>query len=280
LNDKTFMIRSDMEGLSGVVNYQQVDPKGCDYAMGLEMLRADLTACVEGLLAGGAARVAIYDEHFDGRNIHPSWLPANVSVICGKPPYRADWPGGIERACAGMIMLGFHAKAHTPNALLAHSYEHDICDLVLNGRSVGEIGIEAAVAGDWGVPLLMLTGDSQGVAEAQSLIPGLAGVSVKQSLGDTAAEVYALSHSTRLIREAAQRVARGEVQAEPFHVPGPVRLDVHLRDGDYLRAVRDLFARQMAQPGVLRVEAPTVTAAWADYWQLKLQAQRHVASRH
>lgn len=272
---KKFMIRSDMEGLSGVVHGQQVDPQGCDYAFGLQMLQADLGACLEGLLAGGADEVVIYDEHFDGRNIHPAWLPPNVSVICGKPPYRADWAGGLDASFAGMIMVGFHAKAGTPDALLAHTYEPDIADLVLNGRSVGEIGMETAVAGDWNVPLLMLTADSDGVAEARATAAGVLGVSVKQSLGALAGAIYPLPHSTALIRQAAERVARGLVQVAPLRLAAPVQLDVHLRDTAYTQAVRELFPRQMQGPRVLRLQGPTATAVWADYWQMKLQAQQH-----
>ena len=80
-----------------------------------------------------------------------------------------------------LILLGFHSKRNT-GELLHHSYEPDIKDLILNGVSVGEIGIEAAIAGDYGVPLVMITADSAGVAEAETLIPGVVGVSVKQSL--------------------------------------------------------------------------------------------------
>ncbi len=271
---KQFMIRSDMEGLSGVVHDQQVDPRGCDYAYGLEMLKADLQACLAGLFAGGADEVLIYDEHFDGRNIHPAWLPQAVRVICGKPPYRADWAGGLDAKCAGMIMLGFHARAGEPDALLAHTYEPDIAKLVLNGQEVGEIGIETAIAGDMGVPLLMLTGDSAGVAEAEHLVAGVVGVRVKQSLGARAAEVLPLTQSTGAIRAAAERVARAPRLAQPWRIRAPVTLDVHLHDNAYLRAVRELRSGQMVHPHVLRLQDSSTLDVWADYWQLKLQAQR------
>lgn len=275
---KTFMLRSDMEGISGVVHGQQVDPRGCDYAFGLQMFKADLLACLEGLLDGGADQVVIYDEHFDGRNVDPSWLSPSVRVICGKPPYRADWAGGLDRDCAGMIMLGFHSKQGTSDALLAHTYEPDIKDLILNGQSVGEIGMEAAIAGDWDVPLLMLTADSQGVAEVDAMNLGTLGVCVKQSLGSHAAEVYALSHSTQLIREAAKRAASGQVEAQPFCVGKEVNLEIHLHDNAYCKAVQQLYPKRMKADTVVQLEGSSATAVWADYWQVKLRAQQRVES--
>jgi D-amino peptidase len=263
-----------MEGVSGVVHGQQVDPNGCDYAFGLAMFKADLLACIEGLLEGGADHVVIYDEHYYGRNIDPAWLPKGVSVICGKPPYRADWAGGLDRNCAGVIMLGFHAKEGTPDALLAHTYEPDIKGLILNGQSVGEIGMEAAIAGDWNVPLLMLTADSEGVAECNAMGLGTLGVSVKQSMGTNAAEVYALSHSTQLIREAAIKAASGKVDARPFCVGKQVELEVHLYDNAYSQAVQELVPNDMKSETIVHLKGSSATAVWADYWQIKLRAQQ------
>ena len=218
--------------------------------------------------------MVIYDEHYYGRNVDPSWLPKGVSVICGKPPYRANWAGGLDRDCAGMIMLGFHSKEGTSNALLAHTYEPDIKDLILNGKSVGEIGMEAAIAGDWDVPLLMLTADSEGIAECDAMGLGTLGVSVKQSMGTNAAEVYALDHSTQLIREAAIKAASGKVDARPFCVGKQVELEVHLYDNIYCQAVRELEGERMLSGNILRLEGCSATAVWADYWQIKLRAQQ------
>ena len=204
---KRWMIRCDIEGVSGVVSYDQAEPGKPEYEFGLRMFQADLLACIEGLLAGGADEIVIYDEHYYGRNINPAWLPEGVSFIAGKPPYRADWAGGLDKTFAGVVLVGFHSKFGTPGGLLHHSYELDIRDLRLNGTSVGEIGMEAAIGGDYGVPLVLMTGDSAGCREAEALVPGVRTVAVKESLGETGGRCLPLSVSASRIRAAAKAVA-------------------------------------------------------------------------
>ena len=149
------MIRSDIEGVTGVTTYEQAEKS----SFGRDMLMNDLNACIEGLLSRGPQEIVIYDEHTDGRNIDLSRVNPRVKVICGKPAYRPDW-GGIDSSYDALLMVGFHAKSGVPGALLPHSYSRKNLDIRLNGLSVGEIGMEAAVAGDFGVPLVMVTGDS------------------------------------------------------------------------------------------------------------------------
>ncbi len=143
-----FMIRCDIEGVTGVVSYEQAEPCKSEYVFGQKMFMSDLIACIKGLLSGEADEIVVYDEHYYGRNIDLSAIPENVKTICGKPPYHPDWAGGLDETFTGVILLGFHSKFGTPGGLLPHSYELDIKDITINGLSVGEIGIEAAIAGD------------------------------------------------------------------------------------------------------------------------------------
>jgi hypothetical protein len=160
----------------------------------------------------------IYDEHYWGRNIDVARLPQGTQAICGKPPYRSDWAGGLDPSFAGMILLGLHSKDGTPGGLLPHTYEHDIADLVLNGVSIGEIGMEAAIAGDFGVPVVMITGDSAGVAEAASLLPGIQTVTTKESLGETGAVCLPLAEVTQEIQQTAAQVAAHPPQVKPYSI--------------------------------------------------------------
>ncbi len=270
---KKVMIRCDIEGVSGVVSYDQAEPGKSEYEFGLRMFQSDLCACVDGLLAGGADDVVIYDEHYYGRNIDPTWLPKKVSVIMGKPPYRADWAGGLDESFAGLILLGFHSKFGTPGGLLHHSYELDIRDLRLNGVSVGEIGMETAIAGDYRVPLLLVTGDSAGCAEAEALVPGVRTVAVKESLGETGGRCLPLAVTAPMIREAASSVTESAAAAGPWQLHGGVTLEISLNPGPYADAVRRLYADDLNSSGALVLEGGSATAVWADYWQRKLEAQ-------
>jgi len=269
-----FMVRCDIEGVSGVVSYDQAEPGKPEFEFGLRMFKSDLCACIEGLLAGGADEIIIYDEHYYGRNIDPEWLPERVSFIAGKPPYRADWAGGLDADFAGLILVGFHSKYGTPGGLLHHSYELDIRDLRLNGTSVGEIGMEAAIAGDFGVPLLMMTGDSAGCREAEATLPGVKTVAVKHSLGETGGRCHPASVTAGWIREVAEAVAAAPPAAKPWNCGPSVTLEVSFNPGSYADTARRLYANDLSAAGDLVLRGGTTTAVWADYWQRKLHAQK------
>jgi len=273
MKKKKYMIRCDIEGVTGVVSYKQAEPGQSEYAFGQRMFMSDLRACYEGLLDGGADEVVIYDEHYYGRNIDLDVLPARVSAICGKPPYRADWPGGLDESYDGMILLGFHSKFGTPHGLLHHSYELDIRNLLLNGVSVGEIGMEAAIAGDCQVPVLMVAGDSAGTAEAEKLLGPIGTVVVKETLGETGGWCYPAGQTAQWIRAAAQGIVRHPPQTRPYRVSGPVTLEIEFNDGAYLNALRQEYRSLMINDRTLMIHAATATAAWADYWQKKLHVQ-------
>lgn len=267
------MVRCDIEGVTGIVSFDQAEPGRSEYAFGQAMFMEDLLALLDGLRAGGAEQVLIYDEHYYGRNIVLGELPGFACAICGKPPYRTSWSGGLDATFDGVILLGFHAMAEAADALLPHTYELDIRKLSLNGTTVGEIGMEAYVAGDHEVPVVMVTGDSAGVREAQRLLPGVTGVVVKDAISETGALCYPPSVTLEKIRSAAESVAADPPDVAPCVVAAPVTLDVELRPGDYLTATRKLFARDMRGHSVLHFEGGTATDVWAAYWNARLRAQ-------
>jgi len=270
---KKYMVRCDIEGVTGVVSFEQAEPGKPEYAFGQRMFMSDLMALLQGLSAGGADEIVVYDEHYYGRNSDLDDLPANTSVICGKPPYRADWAGGLDESFAGVILLGFHSKAGTPGGLLHHTYELDTRDLRLNGASIGETGVEAAVAGDYGVPVVMITADSAGVAEAEALLPGIVGVTVKESLGETGGQCYSVAVTAERISSAAQRVVEEPPSVQPYSVGDTATLEVELDDGPYLEAVRSHLSADMSDERTLVISERTATAAWAAYWEKKLFCQ-------
>jgi D-amino peptidase len=273
MSNPKFMVRCDVEGVSGVVSYRQAEPGTPESVFGLRMFQSDLLACVEGLLAGGAGEIVIYDEHYYGRNIDPEWLPENVSFIAGKPPYRNEWAGGLDGTFTGLVLLGFHSKFGTRGGLLPHSYELDIRDLRLNGVSVGEIGMETAIAGELGVPLVLMTGDSAGCREAEALVPGVATVAVKEALGETGGLCQPLTVTRGWIREAARVVASHSPATQPWRCGSPVTLEVSFNSGPYAEALRGLYAADLNAAGDLVLRGNTAVAVWADYWHRKLKAQ-------
>lgn len=278
MTPRKFHIRTDMEGVSGVVNLNQVTPWTDEYHTTCQWYMAELLALVEGLLEGGATEVSIYDEHWFGRNVDVARLPAGVRVLSGKPPYRADWAGGLDGTHTGMILHGLHSMAGT-GQVLCHTYEPDFAAIRLNGKQVGEIGVEAAIAGDCGVPLVLICADDAGVAEAQELASGVAGVVTKISQSATGAECRALVDVVRELRQTARQVATTPPAVTPFVVKGPVTMECDFVAGPYLDILREREAKSFVGRETLRLTAPTVTAAWANYWQMKLAVQAEQAHR-
>ncbi|WP_127580349.1 M55 family metallopeptidase [Paenibacillus koleovorans] len=264
-----WMVRVDMEGVTGVVNMQQVTPGGEYYEFGKSMMMHDLIAVLEGLLQEENDEVWLYDIHFYGTNVDLNRLDPRVTAICGKPHYSPENRTFVDPSFDGVILLGLHAKADTPGALLNHNYEHDIIKMSVNGLVVGEIGLEALLAGEAGVPLVMVTADSEGVKETEQLLPGTIAVSVKESLGETAAACYPPSRTESLLRSAAAKCASVSRELKPFVIEGPIELDMRFKAGALLDKVRGQLPNAFVAPDRLLLHGNNVAAAWELYLKAK-----------
>ena len=254
------MIRSDIEGVTGVTTYQQAE--GTEF--GRVMLMNDLKACVDGILSAGNHEIVVYDEHTDGRNVDLSQLPDSVSVIMGKPLYRPDW-GGIDGSFDAMIMVGFHARSGVAGSLLPHSYSRKNLEIRINGTVVGEIGMEAAVAGDFGVPLWLVTGDSAGMREAEETIKGVKTVSVKKAMGEFEALCYTPQKTAKMIYDAAQSIIGNPPKVEPFKFDGPIEMQIELAESDYTEKLKNLYPNLFISDLTISIKDQTVTAVWSKY---------------
>ena len=273
---KKYMVRCDMEGVTGVVSYAQVEPGKPEYLEARENFMQEILALVEGLQEAGADEIAIYDEHWFGRNLELHRLPKGVTGICGKPPYREDWAGGLDESYAGLIIHGLHSKANSGH-LLHHTYEPDFANIEINNVPVGEIGVEAAIAGDCNVPVLLVVADSAGVDEGRQLLPDVATVATKQSESEDGAVCLPLCQTTKMIKRAAGNIVKNPPAVAPLKFSGPVEMIMDFREGPYLEALRRRAAADMTSGNRLTFQGASVTSLWARYWALKLQCQKDVA---
>lgn len=264
------MIRCDVEGVTGVVHPTQADPASPGFAYGLEMLHEDVNAVVTGLLSTGDHEIWIYDMHYFGRNLDMRRLDPHVRVVCGKPFYRPGDVGGLTSDFNGQILVGLHSRAGT-NELLSHSYEHQIQNMLLNGVPVGEIGMEAALAGELGVPTILVSGDSAGCAEAAALVSGIVSVPVKDSLGLYHGVCYPVSRTGEWLRVGAQRAVAKLEKIRPYAVSTPVSLVMHLENGTFADQVRARLPSCVLPDGRLEIKAASVAAAWLQYLQARPQ---------
>ena len=270
-NKKKYIIHCDLEGISGIVNYDQVNPGNPLYVHGQKLFTAELNSLVEGLHEGGAEEIYTYDHHYFGINIDISKIPSYVRLICGKPLYKDNWTGEKGSPFSGAILLGLHSKACTSGGLLAHSYEHDIKDIRINGFSVGEIGMEAAIAGDFDVPILLITGDSKGVEEAKSIIRNIESVVVKDSLGSGSAVCFPLKYTTAQIRSAAKKIVIEPPEVNLFKFNGPVTLEVELYHTQFLKNMRKNFRKNFEdKDDIITIRKGSVIESWSEYLRKKL----------
>lgn len=260
-----WMIRVDMEGLTGVVDMEQVVPGASEYEYGKRMLMHDLQAVLDGLLLQREDEVWLYDIHFHGRNVDLDGLDPRVKAICGKPNYSSGNGAFVNGGFNGMILLGLHAKSETRGALLNHNYEHDIRSIHVNGLCVGEIGLEALMAGEAGVPVVLVTADSEGCRETEELLSGTLTVSVKESLGEASALCYPPAVTGPRLTKAAIACAQTAPSLKPFVIPGPIEIDMRFKSGPLLDKLRARLSGSLVEEDRFVIRGSCVIEAWEKY---------------
>jgi D-amino peptidase len=223
------LVSADMEGTCGVVSWTQVmppevvggsEPHSQDrYLRTRRRMTAEVNAAVEGALAGGADEVIVNDSHDGKRNLIPEELHPAVRFISGSVMPLGMMQGVDLEGIAGVFYTGYHAKAGTP-APLAHTWSRWLNDVRIDGVSTGEFGINAVVAGHFGVPVILISGDDKAVAQTQALLgEQVTGVAVKEGITTFSALHLHPLKAQALIREAAERAVRRVEAARPFTLP-------------------------------------------------------------
>jgi D-amino peptidase len=181
-------IISDIEGVAGVVKWAQTGGDQTLYHEGRRLYTEEINAAVRGAKKGGATEIVVMDCHgASGDYMFNSLLPDLLDPAC-EYVVQSEWTeytAFLEEGCDAALFVGMHAKAGTPDGVLCHTVSgQGWRDLQFNGVSVGETGINAALCGHWGCPVLMVTGDRATCNEARALLgAGLTTVEVKVGLG-------------------------------------------------------------------------------------------------
>ena len=210
----------DMEGISGITSSEQT--VGAQREEGCRLMAEDINACVEGCFAAGATEVVVKDGHWKGVNVDPKKIDPRARLIQGATP---DVRFIELEGCEALILLGYHARALTPGALLAHSFSSaTIQGMWLNGREVGEIGLDAAMAAEHQVPVVLVSGCDKVAAEAREWIPGVVTCETKKSTGPQSAACLPLEEARRLIREKAEEAVRRRKEIPLVKVTYPATL--------------------------------------------------------
>lgn len=216
-------ISADIEGISGVVLPDHTDYRQGEYERFRRLMTAEINAAVEGALEGGAAGVLVNDSHGRMSNVLLEELNPKAELISGSPKPLGMMQGMGEEADR-VFFIGYHASSGTPAAVLEHTSSDRVIGLFLDGRPVGELGMNAALAGAFGKPVALVTGDAAATREAAALLGNVETVAVKEGITRTSARCLNPGVCAARIREAARRALQSAYPV--FSIAAPLTLRV------------------------------------------------------
>jgi D-amino peptidase len=229
------LIAADMEGITGVTNWDQVDPNHAEYSRFRRLMTGDVNAAIHGACEAGADEILVTDGHDRGTNILLEELVNPAHLICGDNSPLAMIQG-IDQGIDGVIFVGYHARAGSQNGILDHTWSsRRVANLWLNDILVGEYGLNAAVAGHFNVPIIMLTGDQTACAQASELLGNIETVVVKTAISRMAAECLPPQITGELIQKAASQAVKRLLTGnapKPFIVDTPVTVTIGFNTSD------------------------------------------------
>jgi D-amino peptidase len=218
-------ISVDMEGIAGAVSPAQITPSGNEYAAYRKIMVGEVLAAIAGAREAGATEFVVSDSHGSLQNIPIDDLPDDVTLIRGEPRPLGMMEGIDRGKFDGAMFIGYHASASNPRGVRAHTFSSArLSEVRLNGVPASEGYINAAIAGQFGVPVLLVTGDDVAVEELSIL--KAESVAVKRAIGFEAAESVTPAAARKLIEAAARRAVGRIPSYAPFKVAQPAVLDV------------------------------------------------------
>jgi D-amino peptidase len=221
-------ISVDMEGIAGVVTSSETGRSGDDYGYFRRIMSAEANAAVLGAFDAGASEVVVRDSHGSARNILPDVLDPRARLI-------RDWSGGpmdmvegIDESFDALVFVGYHARAGTPDAIIDHTMTGNVTDFAINGVSLPEAGINALIAGTFGVPVVFVAGDQAICDQALELFGTVETVAVKKGIGAASDGLHPDVANAR-IREGVANAVRNRSQYRPYTMTSPYTLVLKLK---------------------------------------------------
>ena len=242
------LIATDMEGITGVTTWDHVTPGHAEYARFRRLMTQDVNAAIRGAIESGADEIIVADGHGNGSNILIEELDPRARLNTGSPsPF--SMMQGIDESVDAVMFIGYHARNGSPNAVLDHTWSSEsVANIWLNDILTGEHGLNAAVAGHFGVPVIMVSGDQTACAQVVELLGEVETAVVKQATGHFAAECLSPQVTQEMIfmfaARAVGRLAEGDAP-DPFVLDAPVRVTVEFFTSVMAdRAMRIPFAQR------------------------------------
>ena len=258
---RKIFISVDMEGISGVVQPAQLGPDGFEYQRAREWMTGEVNAAIAGIRASGPAEIVVCDSHGNGQSVLIDKLPDDVKIVRGFPR-PMEMMQGIDETFAAAVFIGYHASEWTANAVRGHTISSArLLGVKLNGTEVSEGMYNAALAGQFGVPVAFVSGDRLAVTQLQQVAPGAEGAIVKEPYGYHSALTVTPARGQAMIREGLIRAMGKLGSLQPYRINGPIALEVGFKLT--LDAERAAFV-----PGLVRADAHNVKGTFRDMTEI------------
>jgi len=262
-------ISVDMEGISGTVSFKQIVAGNPEFEPAQRLATADVNAAIAGAREAGATRFFIHDTHWlDQINLLIDELDESAEYVGGQPLLLWE---GLDANYDAAFLIGYHARAGQPG-IMSHVFSDLICDIRLNGRSVGEGTLAAALAGHYGIPTILVTGDDYVCADMQAWCPAIETAQTKVSITRYATRCLPVEEARANIRQAARRAVAGLADHKPLKIQPPITLEVRWRNNQTARSVA-------LMPGVDIKDQETTRFVHDDFAEVyrALKAMLHIA---
>ena len=256
-------ISVDIEGVAGIVDRAQGSLPGIDYERGRRLMTQEAAAAVRGALAGGATEVWVSDSHGSNgsRNIIVEDLPPDCWLISGdsRPMMQVE---GLDKSFAALAMVGYHTR-HGFSGVLDHTISgREVYELKLNGRPVGEVGLNAAVAGHMDVPVMLVSGDNRLATEVAEILPWTERVVVKEAIGRHASKALHPSRARQAIEDGLKRALGRLKQMKLFVIEKPVQADLTFKHTSMADGAVHMPGVERLNDLTIRITAPDAIALY------------------
>jgi D-amino peptidase len=262
-----------MEGTAGVCSWEQVDARKYtpDYFIYRKYMTAEVLAAVNGARDAGVSGVTINDSHGPMRNVLLDELPDDVRVVFGnRKPF--SMVQQVDGGFGGAFFTGYHGAIGDANATLCHTYTPSVIyDVRMNGVRCSEATLNAALAGHFGVPVLLITGDRVTVEGAKAQMPWITGVVVKESIGHYAVDSISPQAAQDAIRAGAAQAVKNAANAKPYVFEPPVTMEIDLtriEQADFVSLIPGFERSGPRQVRFVHDDYPTVFRAFVAAFRL------------
>ena len=268
-------ISADMEGVTGVTTWEDVTPGTESYNRFRKLMTWDVNAAIEGALNSGADEIIVNDAHRNMKNILIEEIHSEAQLISGSEGKELCMMEGINSTVDAVFLIGYHSKAGTTAGVLHHSLSSYAHTFKLNGVLIGESGLSAAIAGDYGVPVILVTGDDKVSTEIRELIPSVETAIVKKGISRYAAQCLSPSKACQIIKDTASKALDRLAEIKPYKVPKPV-FEIEFVSVEIADLASTLTGIERVNPHTILHESMDMVSGFKTIWsalQLCTQAE-------